>query len=468
MPTSIKIYPPSQLKDKGVSETQFNIWTEELEVYLTQDDDFSVFLPGGDYAEWLSQETNPERLINIKPEHRAQRAMADDPNRVAINTAADEQDLQALNKIRKNLRTILSIIGKCVPEGQYVSVVRHSTSIQWIYNTLRSDYDIQQKGIHFFNILDVKPDHNQTPISFYNQYRTVITNNLGKTGDVIKHKDNLVLTQDEKTTPMLEDIILLNVIREIDPRLPSFIKTHYNHKMKQDERLMDFKTDILINIPSFLEQLNTFENNNSIKEEAILQAFKPAKKADLNTRPKTRTAQPTNLYCRICYKMGKPKEVYKSHDILDAKCASMPKEDKERILGKLKLNNIQDAENDEDQEEGAEMFGYDANFDDEAYEVNCPDKNSKLSTFLRTESAKCAYIKPVPSQILTMFLDPANKKPVHIDLDSGATLLYISRRTSLVKGTWKFIVRGEAKDNKVNVSQGPRHCLYCPRRSQGQ
>ena len=71
MPTSIKIYPPSQLPDKGVSETQFNIWTEELEVYLTQDDDFSVFLPGGDYETWLSQETNPERILNIKDEHRA-------------------------------------------------------------------------------------------------------------------------------------------------------------------------------------------------------------------------------------------------------------------------------------------------------------------------------------------------------------------------------------------------------------
>ena len=48
-------------------------------------------------------------------------------------------------------------------------------------------------------------------VSFYNQYRTVIINNLGKSGDVIKYKNNLQLTEDEKTTPMLEDIILLDV-----------------------------------------------------------------------------------------------------------------------------------------------------------------------------------------------------------------------------------------------------------------
>ena len=68
---------------------------------------------------------------------------------------------------------------------------------------------------------------------------SVISNNLAKNGDVIKYKGNEALTQDEKMTPMLEDIILLDVIREIDGRLPAFVKTHYNHKMKKDERLME-------------------------------------------------------------------------------------------------------------------------------------------------------------------------------------------------------------------------------------
>ena len=249
MPATIKIYPPTQLPDKGVNETQFNIWTEELEVYLQQDDDFAVFLPGGKYSTWASLETDPGRINEVKLEDRAPR-----PNPPGVDAqaheeaiqAADVRDGQTLNKVRKNLRTVLSIIGKCVPEGQYTSVIRHSTSIQWIYETLRSDYDIRKKGIHFFNILDAKFDHDKTPVSFYNQYRTIITNNLGKTGDTIKYKENLALVEDEKMTPMLEDLILLNVIREIDSRLPAFVKTHYNHKMKQEERLMDFKTDILI------------------------------------------------------------------------------------------------------------------------------------------------------------------------------------------------------------------------------
>ena len=79
-----------------------------------------------------------------------------------------------------------------------------------IYAMLRRDYDIQQRGIHFLNILDLKYDNQKmTPVGFYNQYRTLIANNLATQTDVIKYKDNYVMRE-------AEDLILLNVIKEID------------------------------------------------------------------------------------------------------------------------------------------------------------------------------------------------------------------------------------------------------------
>ena len=78
--------------------------------------------------------------------------------------AAETND-EKLDQIRTNLQTVLSIVGKCVSEGHYGSVIRHSTSLSWIYDMLKSDYDIQSKGVHFFNILDAKYDANKyTPI----------------------------------------------------------------------------------------------------------------------------------------------------------------------------------------------------------------------------------------------------------------------------------------------------------------
>ena len=183
---SLKIYPPTQLPDRDVTETQFNIWQEELEVYLMQEKDYAVFLKDGAYETWESLETNKNRIAALKAEDILQADAAANRSEAQAEAANEE----FLRNLRKNLRTTLSIIGKCVSQGHYNSVIRHSTSLEWIMNMLRSDYDIQQKGIHFFNILDVKYVANSTtPVAFYNQYRTVISNNLAKAGDVIKYKD---------------------------------------------------------------------------------------------------------------------------------------------------------------------------------------------------------------------------------------------------------------------------------------
>ena len=84
-------------------------------------------------------------------------------------------------------------------------------------------------------MLDVKYEQDKhTPVAFYNQYRNIIINNLAKAGDTLKYKNNQLLDRDEKMSPMLEDVVLLNVINLIDHRLPQFIRNHYNHKMKEN------------------------------------------------------------------------------------------------------------------------------------------------------------------------------------------------------------------------------------------
>ena len=133
--TQIKVYPPTQLPDRGVSETQFKIWLEELEVYLSQEEKFQVFLEGGDYALWESQEENSNRITELKGADLTR------PNR------SEPSDTAKLKERIRDLRTVLSIVGKCVSEGHYEAVVRHSTSMESIFKNLRCDYDIQQRTI---------------------------------------------------------------------------------------------------------------------------------------------------------------------------------------------------------------------------------------------------------------------------------------------------------------------------------
>ena len=204
MPT-IKIYPPSQLPDRNVSETEFNIWKKELKVYLSQEESFQQFLEDGKYKSWKKQEEaiNGSRIELLAAERRDGNGDELAPNEIE----------RLLKQRNRELRTFLSLIGKCVSQGHYSSVVNHSQSFQKICSNLRRDYDIQKKGIHFFNILELKYDEGKmTPINFYNQYRTIICNNLGKSGDIIKYDGNATLQTDEKMSPMLEDLVLLNAV----------------------------------------------------------------------------------------------------------------------------------------------------------------------------------------------------------------------------------------------------------------
>ena len=250
-----------------------------------------------------------------------------DADRVAIISNDD-----LLAKRCRDLRTVLSILGKCVSQGHYTTVIRHSISFTDICNTLRCDYDIMKKGIHFFNLLELAYDpEKMTPISFYNKYRTVICNNLGKAGDIIKYKNNAALTNDEKMTPMLEDIILLNAVGIIDQRLPAYLKIHYNHKMKQEDRLMDFKADIMVNIPKFLEHLDTNQEGSTLNAFRQKWTKKNQFKGGKTITIPRYTSDEKNPYCRLCWKFDMPRPVFTSHFTGARTCPQLSDQDKMRL-----------------------------------------------------------------------------------------------------------------------------------------
>ena len=426
---AIKIYPPSQLPTRTLSETQFNIWKEELEVYLSQEKAFKVFLPGQLYEEWESAETYSDRVralhhndvVNVNRERNADQV------------AQDNED--KLSDIRIHLRTVLAIVGKCVSEAHYNTVVRHSTSLNWIYDTIRADYNIQSKGIHFLNVLDIKYDpEKHTPVGFYNEYRTVIINNLAREGDVIKYKNNENMRNDEKMSPTLEDIVLLDVIREIDPRLPLIVRNFYNHKLKADERLMDYKADILVNIPVFLTDLQKTEAD-VLDKEASLNAFKR-----LPFKKNKKTAAPSQLYCRLCYLAKMPKDIYTSHNLGDSKCSQLSFQDRRKLKDSFQLNILKTGLDDESSEEDTGVqFGYHADRidinDSNEEEVNQQNALSQPNELLRRNNETIFnYIRPVPSQILTVFKDRYNKVPLHIELDSGASINFCQESAALSYG----------------------------------
>ena len=104
----IKIYPPTKLPEKGVTDLLFNIWVEEIEVYLSQDDRFTPFMRGGHYSAWEAYDASADR----------------------IPTPAGDDAAVNLPTRRAQLRTFLGIVAKACDINHYNVVTRHSTSLQ--------------------------------------------------------------------------------------------------------------------------------------------------------------------------------------------------------------------------------------------------------------------------------------------------------------------------------------------------
>ena len=190
-----------------------------------------------------------------------------------------------LKEIRKELKLFLSSIAKMVSLNHYSTIVHNSTSLQLFYNKLREDYDIQMRGIHFLNILDLNYNEEKIrPMYFYNHYRLVVMNNLGNTGE--KSKDKAALQNDEILGPAFEDMIVVEVLRLIDPKLPKHIKKVYTHKITNKQRITHFKSVVFTNLNIFKEDMENKEQRATIKTDgSSLGAFQANKGSGYNRGP---------------------------------------------------------------------------------------------------------------------------------------------------------------------------------------
>ena len=149
---------------------------------------------------------------------------------------AEVDDIVTLEDRNRDLELFLSLIARTVTENHYGVIMENSTSLKSIYKTLRTDYNIQTKGIHFLNVLDLKFDSStMKPIGFYNNYRTIIMNNLAKEGDVIGYKGPHHRQPKEIIGPTFEDFIFLEVLR-LRQQAPSLHQADLRSQARSDKK----------------------------------------------------------------------------------------------------------------------------------------------------------------------------------------------------------------------------------------
>ena len=386
--SKIKISKPERLPRDGITDVDFQTWKNELINYLNQDDSFDMFTARGFYSTWTAAEVD---------EHR-------------IATPAGQDTDADLPMRRKSLHNFLTITAGCCYKDHYMTILQQATSFEWIWQEIKSIYQITHRGKDFLNIVDIKWDPaTMNATTVYNAYRAKIMENLKPKDTVVAWK-SLTMPNNEVLSPTFEDHILISVLQLIDNRLPAKVREIYGPRMDNKKFLMDFKQDILTNTAKMLEDMES----NEVQVNAISQQFNRVRFQ--NRRPNQRQSDrrqqfnANNLFCRLCHTSRRPRNVVTSHEIGDLTCPSLSDRDKAALKSKgiataAVISN--DLTEEEELAELARQHGYEDELVNDQQHEQVQQPNQCPTNF----------ISPVPSQILSLY---QNDNVIHIDLDSGS------------------------------------------------
>ncbi len=230
---------------------------------------------------------------------------------------------------------------------------QRATSLEWIFTFLEQKYNLLNKGANFVKIGCITFTPGTPYDSFYKQLRSAVNDGLLREGDTLPYKDNEALTEDERFSPTLENVVVLWALQLIDPRLPSQVHKAFGHQLKNNTRLIDLQSEIFDQIPDLLQDIEVTENNRaSALGAAAPEESEPTLNAMSTRRPffsrgrggrpmhgrpytsgpsTTRPAQTTRKFCRLCYLSGS--SAYSTHDI--STCRQLTQRDLEALQSRL-------------------------------------------------------------------------------------------------------------------------------------
>ena len=234
-----------------------------------QDTTNYLFIPQPDsdddkYSEWRPLQ-NGRRIPNISQE---------DPDLAEVTreqNAGERQRKQDKLLLKRNsqLYKFIQMITDFIHYTEVEDVIQKCTSVEWIWQYLRKNYDIETKGVHFLKIAEVKPKEDEPHQAFYRRLRSSFENNLRKSGEIIKHDGNRELTNDERMSPTIESTIVLWALMAIDSRLPAKVDKEFGHLMKENTTLADLQVSIFQRIPHMIKELEDCEFNTSSQLESL-------------------------------------------------------------------------------------------------------------------------------------------------------------------------------------------------------
>ena len=344
--------------------TSYESWRQNLIYVLSLDKNFVPFLD----ATWQKQTAaNPRR------------GLTDD------GTAVPEAKRLTAAQKNAHLDLLLGQIANFCPVISRNSIVKHSTSLNDIWQKIRQHYGFQSTGAHFLDLATIHLQPDERPEDLFQRLMAFFEDNLLSVhGGLTHHGDQA--TADEDLSPTLENTVVVLWLQLIHPGLPLLVKQKYGSELR-NKTLASLKPEISQALASLLDELRSIEDTKAMRIGSTTS----------RRHPNSGHGQPRQrpfLSCILCKTAGRP---HNTHNLMD--CRYLPDRDR-RPWARSRM--VMDDPDDLGAEECEPL--------DESSDLVAPPVQSEEPAALR--------VSIVQSPVLNTFY---HEQPVQLTLDTGAT-----------------------------------------------
>lgn len=295
---------------KNETVTSFENWRQNLIYTLSLDKNFAPFLVADTWWEKKTK-TTPYRGFSD-----------DDENIPERNRLTKEQKVNMLE-------LLLGQIANYCPTISRNTIMKNSTSIDQIWQTIRLHYRFQTTGAHFIDFDCTRFDPTERPEDLFQRLTAFVDDNLLRKNMGTTHH-NETIEEDEELCPSLENVIVLIWLRLLHPGLPKLVKQRYGMELRA-RTLALIKPEILQALESLLEELRTSEDAKSMR--ILTNRFQKPQPKSTGTYMQN-SSRPKVKSCPLCKTANRPDRHYLS------KCPFLPSQDRNFIAKARAISDI--------------------------------------------------------------------------------------------------------------------------------
>ena len=247
------LVPKQRALTEVETEQSFETWREAMIFHISLSDKSTRFLSSGDLSTWTTAEG---------------RGFTDDQD--------SDPHVTTDNKMNRNtkvslLNLVLGSISGYAPIISAKFIKLQSTSLQSIWDRLRTFYGFRRTGGRILELPDIKMEMNESREALWERlYQFIEDSLLTRDGGVLH--EGARMTTNEEFTPTLLNIMVSIWLNAINPALPSLVKQRFSTQLRSCT-VFSLREEISDAVPILLSEVEEREGN--INRASTFQRGKP-------------------------------------------------------------------------------------------------------------------------------------------------------------------------------------------------